>query len=179
MAFLKPTWVVTGVLTIDLDAVQADGVKGFIFDLDNTIMAPNSALLENDIDAWLKKIHALGFKTIVVSNNPLSFYTKKAEEILKIPVIGNAGKPRRRMLRKALELLGLQADQVAVVGDRPLTDIWGGQRLGCKTILVDPLTKTQENRVVQVLRKIERQFIASSHRQVQHPHPHHSQKRDP
>ncbi|MEZ4574386.1 MAG: hypothetical protein R2857_05585 [Vampirovibrionales bacterium] len=81
MAFLKPTWVVTGVLTIDLDAVQADGVKGFIFDLDNTIRLPTRPCSKTTLMRGSRKSTRLGFKTIVVSNNPLSFYTKKAEEI--------------------------------------------------------------------------------------------------
>lgn len=157
--FLKPTWVVQSVLDIDLERLQTMGIQGFIFDLDNTIMAPHTGVLEPSIAQWLTHIQTLGFKCMVVSNNPLVFYTQQAEETLQMPVIGNAAKPRRRMLRKALELLQLPSEAVAVVGDRPLTDIWGGQRLGAKTILVDPLTKSQENKVIQTLRKMERWFI--------------------
>ncbi len=34
--------------------------------------------------------------------------------------------------------------QVVIVGDRPLTDILVGQRLGMITILVDPIMKQKE-----------------------------------
>ncbi len=150
------------VTDINLQDLWDHGIRGFIFDLDNTIMAPRSCALEDDVASWLQKVEEMGFKAIVVSNNPIALYTEKAEKVLNMPVIGNAAKPRRKSLYRALEIIQLQPYEVAVVGDRPLTDIWGGQRLGAKTILVDPLTKHQEHSIVKVLRKLERLFI--------HPH---------
>ncbi len=156
---VKPFRMVEHVTDIDLEELQQEGVRGFIFDLDNTIMAPHTGVLDDVIAAWLKKIESMGFQSIVVSNNPLGFYTQEAEKTLSIPVFGNAGKPRRKSLYKALDWLKLEPSQVVVVGDRPLTDIWGGQRLGAKTILVDPLIKHQEHAVVKVLRRLERLFV--------------------
>ena len=59
------------------------------------------------------------------------------------------------------EILMLEAHQVVVVGDRPLTDIWAGQRQGSLTILVDPLIKHQENGLFKILRRLERLFVHS------------------
>ena len=56
-------------------------------------------------------------------------------------------------------LLELAPNQVCVVGDRPLTDIWAGQRLGATTILVDPLQRANEKGHIHVLRALERLFI--------------------
>ncbi len=159
---VKPTRIVEHVTDINLTELWESGVRGFIFDLDNTIMAPHTGILEDNVSDWLKQIEAQGFKSIVVSNNPLRFYTEEAEKLLNIPVIGNAGKPRRKYLYRALEILNLKPEQIVVVGDRPLTDIWGGQRLGAKTILVDPLTKHQEHVFVKFLRKLERCFVHQS-----------------
>lgn len=156
---LKPTCIVEYVTDIDLDALWAQGVRGFIFDLDNTLMAPSAGILEDHIADWLKKIDDLGFKAIVVSNNPIAHYIQAVEKVLDIPIIGNAAKPRRKFLRRALEILQLDPHEVVVVGDRPLTDIWGGHRLGSKTILVDPLTKHKEHVVVKLLRRMERLVI--------------------
>lgn len=50
------------------------------------------------------------------------------------PII--AGKPERWLYELAMQRMGLQAKQVASVGDRLDTDIAGGQRLGMRTILV-------------------------------------------
>jgi 4-nitrophenyl phosphatase len=46
------------------------------------------------------------------------------------------GKPSREIFMFALRRLGTQTDRTAAVGDRPETDIVGGQRAGLRTIAV-------------------------------------------
>ncbi|HEY9746297.1 MAG TPA: YqeG family HAD IIIA-type phosphatase [Oculatellaceae cyanobacterium] len=157
--FLKADLIVEDITTIDLNALKAQGIRGFIFDLDNTIMAPNTGTLEAHIESWLAILQAEGFKCLVLSNNKRADYCKKAESVLGIPVISHAAKPRRSAFRKALEMLGLTAREVAMVGDRPLTDIWVGQRMGAYTILVDPLIKHSERVYIKFLRRMERLFV--------------------
>jgi HAD superfamily phosphatase (TIGR01668 family) len=157
--FLTPNWVVLDVLRLPLDALETQGIKGFIFDLDNTIMPPYTAELSEAMRDWLTSLTARGFAYIVVSNNHNIAYMKQAEEHIGVRVLGPAKKPSRTILREALDLLELPANQVCVVGDRPLTDIWGGQRLGATTILVDPLQRANEKGHIHVLRALERLFI--------------------
>ncbi|WP_303673138.1 YqeG family HAD IIIA-type phosphatase [Vampirovibrio chlorellavorus] len=157
--FLKPSLIVQDITTIDLALLKANGIKGFIFDLDNTIMAPHTGALEQRIESWLVLLQAEGFKCLVLSNNKKADYCQLAEKVLNIPVISHAAKPRRSQFRKALQMIGLSAREVAMVGDRPLTDIWVGQRMGAFTILVDPLIKHQERRLYKVLRGLERLFV--------------------
>jgi HAD superfamily phosphatase (TIGR01668 family) len=157
--FLKPDWVVLDVLRLPLDALETQGIKGFIFDLDNTIMPPHTAELSEAMREWLTSLTARGFGYIVVSNNHNIAYMKQAEDHIGVPVLGPAKKPRRAILQEALTQLELPAHQVCVVGDRPLTDIWGGQRLGATTILVDPLQRAIEKGHIHVLRALERLFI--------------------
>ena len=47
-----------------------------------------------------------------------------------------AGKPSKPMYHLALERLQTKKDDTLVVGDRPETDILGGQNMGCPTALV-------------------------------------------
>jgi HAD superfamily phosphatase (TIGR01668 family) len=156
---VKPTIIVSDITTIDLAALKARGIRGFIFDLDNTIMAPHTGTLEQRIETWLAILQAEGFQCLVLSNNKKLDYCQKAEVVLGIPVIAHAAKPRRASFRKALEMLGLTEKEVAMVGDRPLTDIWVGQRMGAVTILVDPLIKHSERIYIKVLRRMERMFV--------------------
>ena len=103
---VRPTHIVEHVTDIDLEALWAQGIHGFIFDLDNTIMAPHTGVLDAAVSTWLKTIEARGFKAVVVSNNPLKLYTQKAEKVLNLPVLGSAGKPRRKHLYKSLGTAG-------------------------------------------------------------------------
>ncbi len=159
MVFLKPNLIVEDITTIDLQMLKRQGIKAFIFDLDNTIMAPKTCALEERIGVWLALLEAEGFKCIVLSNNKKLEYCSRAETILNIPVIAHAAKPDTKAFEKALDMLGLTVREVAMVGDRPLTDIWVGQRMGAYTILVDPLIKHSERVYIKFLRKMERLFI--------------------
>lgn len=160
--FVKPTQVIHGFVTqIDLHALWDQGIRGFIFDLDNTLMEPHSQTfaIREDVALWLSTLSDKGFKSFLLTNNKREEYSKKAAAVLKMPVIWYAAKPNPEKFHQALSELNLPASQVAVVGDRPLTDIWGGQRIGAHTILVEPLRKGQEPPAIQFLRALERSLI--------------------
>jgi uncharacterized protein len=163
--FLTPTWTIADLTQLPIDELKANGVAGFIFDLDNTIMAPHTGMLTETMTAWLASLTAAGLPYIVVSNNKNRAYMDQAQAVVGVPVLGPAAKPRRQVLQQALDWLQLPAHQVAVVGDRPLTDIWGGQRLGCPTVLVDPLRKGVENELIQFLRWLERLTVSPASRE--------------
>lgn len=159
--FLRPFIIIEDITQLDLDRLKAQGIQGFIFDLDNTLMAPHAGILDAKMQAWLATLKVEGFQCVVVSNNKRAQYVQAVEKVLDFPIIGNAKKPRRKYLRQALRMMNLMPQQIAVVGDRPLTDIWGGQRLGAFTILVDPLTKHKEGFLIKCLRKLERFCVKS------------------
>ncbi len=157
--FLKPTYLIDGDITdINLELLLADGVKGLIFDLDSTLLAPRSGILTAEVEQWLTVARS-GFKLAIVSNNKEKLYLDKVRYLLDIPAIGHAAKPRRRAFLQALQLLQLEAHEVAVVGDRPLTDVLGGLRAGMKTVLVWPLKSMNEPDWITFFRKLERCFI--------------------
>jgi HAD superfamily phosphatase (TIGR01668 family) len=156
---LTPTYIAERVTDINLDDLRKEGIKGLIFDLDNTIMPPGTGIYPPDIAEWLEEVKK-EFKIAILSNNPYTNYVRKAGEDAGCPAYNKAGKPRRGMVRQALKDLELLPEQTVIIGDRPLTDIWVGQRLGMVTILVDPLRKHQEMAVVKLLRRLERLFIS-------------------
>lgn len=161
MVFLRPTYLIDGDVTdIDLDTLAKDGIKGIIFDLDSTIMAPRAGKITAETATWLELARSR-FKLAVVSNNKSDPYIKQVQEHLNMTVLGRAAKPSAKLFLQVLEMFQLRADEVVVVGDRPLTDVWGGQRAGMKTILVLPLKSQHEASWILFFRKLERCFIKS------------------
>lgn len=160
--FLKPDYLIKGDITdIDLDMLSQVGIKGLILDLDSTLVVPHSAELSKEAGAWLE--HACArFKVAIASNNKDEVYLDQIRKILTIPVIGKAAKPSRKAFRRLLTDFDLRAEQVAVIGDRPLTDIWGGQRAGMRTILVGILKCQKEPAWKSKIRNLERVFIRSN-----------------
>ncbi len=159
MPFFKPTYLVDGDLTdLSLEQLRADGVRGIIFDLDSTLIAPGSGRLTAEVEQWLLDARDK-FKLAVVSNNKNGVYMQQVQEVLNMPVLGRAAKPATKVFKQVLVDFNLPPNDVVVVGDRPLTDIWGGQRAGMKTALVMPLKTQIESELVLFFRKLERCFI--------------------
>lgn len=157
LPFLKPTLIYDGDVTkVSINELKKLNIEGLILDLDNTIMAPKSARLELPVKYWLDAMK-LNFKIVVLSNNKKAFYLEAVRQVLDLPVIGFAKKPW--LVDEALDILKLPSDKIAVIGDRPLTDIWLGQRFGFKTILVRSLTAHIEPKWKFYLRKLEWSFV--------------------
>lgn len=157
---LKPSYIVDRVTDINLQDLKDDNIKGLIFDLDNTLMPPKSCDLPEDIAEWIEKAK-IDFKIAILSNNPDKVYVQEAGEKIGCIAFDRANKPRRKSAVAALKKLELIPSQVVMIGDRPLTDIWVGQRLGLVTILVDPIMKSKEVGVIKLLRKLERIFVSA------------------
>ena len=155
--FLKPTLIYNGDVTkVSINELKKLNIEGLILDLDNTIMAPKSARLELPVQYWLDAMK-LNFKIVVLTNNKQAFYLEAVRQVLDLPVIGFAKKPWS--VDEALDILKLPNDKIAVIGDRPLTDIWLGQRFGFKTVLIRSLTAHIEPKWKFYLRKLEWSFV--------------------
>ncbi|MDD2431077.1 MAG: YqeG family HAD IIIA-type phosphatase [Firmicutes bacterium] len=115
------------------------GIKGVIVDLDNTLVPwkkdPSYATIETR--EWLKRLESAGIDVCIVSNGGSSRVQSFAAE-LGIKAVAGVPKPRRTPFRKAMSLMGTSPTETAVVGDQLFTDILGGNRSGCYTVLVTP-----------------------------------------
>ncbi len=161
MLRIKPTYIVGHVTDINLEDLKKDSIKGLVFDLDNTIMPPKTGDYPEDILKWLEMVKN-EFKIAILSNNPHKEYVQKAGEKAGCIAYEKAQKPRIKAAVQALKDLDLLPEQVVIIGDRPLTDILVGQRLGLTTVLVDPLITHDENQFISFLKMLERCFISSA-----------------
>lgn len=134
----KPDLIVAGpVSDLSFEWLKAQGVAGLILDLDDTLLALGEQIVNTRVVEWVARAR-LEFAVWIVSNNPNRLFIETIALSLSLPYINRAAKPSRRALRRALEAMQLPAEQVAIVGDRLLTDILAGNRLGLTTILVEP-----------------------------------------
>ena len=156
--FIKPDINMKSIYDIDLAALKAEGVKGMLFDLDSTLMASKSGYYSPEILKWLEKVKE-NFFVAVVSNNKNPKYIEKVKKISDFPVLFDAKKPKTEPTVQFLKEHNISPKECTLVGDRPLTDILCGIRLGCKTILVDSITADTEAKIVRFVRALERLTI--------------------
>jgi len=136
---LKPDRIVRSVYDIDPSALLREGIRGIIADLDNTLVAARETSVDPRLVGWLETLRREGLRVVIVSNNKEARVSAVAEA-LGVPYVFSARKPLGRSFRRALGLMGLSAEEVAVVGDQLLTDVLGGNRAGLRTILVTPIS---------------------------------------
>lgn len=138
MKMFYPDLILNSLLEIPLASMRKMNIQAFIVDLDNTVTEWNSHVLREEVAIWFASIKAEGFRACLVSNNGEERVVRVAR-LLDLPYVHRAQKPQRKGFQRALQLLNLPAEKVAVVGDQIFTDIWGGNRNGHYTILVKPL----------------------------------------
>jgi HAD superfamily phosphatase (TIGR01668 family) len=159
MCLLQPTYIYDGdITTVDLNRLKEDGIHGIILDLDSTLMAPRSGLIEQRVTLWIAQAEK-DFKLAVVTNNKNKKYLENAANCLTMPLVGKAAKPSRKILFTVLQQLNVSPEQSVLIGDRPLTDILAGKRAGMRTCLVTPLSTMSEHPIIVYLRKLERLVI--------------------
>lgn len=153
--FIKPDYNLKSIFEINLEELKNRGIKAMLFDLDSTLMASKSATYSTEILEWLDIVRK-DFFIAVVSNNKNPRYIKKVKEISDFPLLFNAEKPRIKKVEQFIKDYGFSACDCVLVGDRPLTDILCGKKLGCKTVLVDSITADKERKIVRFVRALER-----------------------
>ena len=155
---IKPDYNLKSIYDIDLEDLKSKGIKLIMFDLDSTLMISKSGCYLEETKDWLNKVKQ-DFEIVVISNNYSDEYLDKVRKISDFKVIGSARKPNPSVMQCYLDELGVLACEAVMVGDRPLTDILGGKRLGCTTILVDSINAKNENIPTRFVRWLERLTI--------------------
>ncbi len=156
--FLKPDYNLENIYAIDLNALKSQGIKNLLFDLDSTIMASKSGCYSEETQRWLEKVRQ-DFFIAIVSNNENKTYVEKVKACTDFPCVFAAHKPDTKVALEFMNANDLKASETALIGDRPLTDILCGKRLGCMTILVDSITAKTENLPTRWVRALERSVI--------------------
>ena len=152
-----PDEYVDSIYHIKLNELKNKGIKGIIFDIDNTLVPYDVEIAHDKLVKWLQTVKEAGFKICLVSNNNKS-RVMKFNESLNYPAIHSALKPMRRNFKRAMQLIGTTKSETAIVGDQIFTDVLGGNMIGIRTILVVPI-QDKEAFVSKVKRGLERKII--------------------
>ena len=155
---LKPDYNLKNIYDINLEELKTQGIRAIFFDLDSTIMVSKSGKYDEKTQKWLKKVEEDFFIAVVTNNKKIS-YVEQVKSVSTFTVISDAQKPRTNAMKKLLKKIDMVPAEVAMVGDRPLTDILAGKLLGAKTILVGSINAENEGLPTRFVRWLERLFI--------------------
>ncbi len=152
-----PNQHVKSILDIQPGVLKEKGIKGVITDLDNTLVEWDRPLATPRVIEWFEKMKQHNIKVTIVSNNDEN-RVKAFSDPLQIPFVYRARKPLTHAFLRAAKQMDLKKEETVVIGDQLLTDIFGGNRSGFKTILVVPVSQT-DGLATQFNRFVERRML--------------------
>lgn len=160
-----PDLYVKSIKDIDLYKMKRQGIENFIMDIDNTLVETAVKEPDEELLEWFRNVRNHGIKICLVSNNN-KIRVEKFNAKLNAFAVHRAVKPMKRAFKRALALLKSDKKNTAVIGDQIFTDIFGGNRMGLYTILVEPIS-LKESILAKVKRPIEKivlkQYSKSQH----------------
>jgi len=152
-----PNRFVTRLADVPHEELEQLGITGLIVDLDNTLMGFRETELGHEHLAWVERAHDRGFRMVMVSNNFTERVTGIARQ-LRIPCIPNALKPLPFGVMRAIRMLDLPHERIAVVGDQLFTDVLSGKLCGLYTILTEPI-EAKDFPITKIFRFFERLML--------------------
>ena len=141
-----PSEDIASAYDIDYKNYYKRGYRAVIFDIDNTLVCHN-APANDEAKALFKKLHSIGFKTLVLSNNKQGRVKTFADAVGSY-YIYKANKPAKSGYLKAMKMLQSDMYSTLFVGDQLFTDVWGANRVGMHSILTSPINPKEEIQIV-------------------------------
>lgn len=136
--FFYPNEYFKKVSDISYEYLVKNKIKGLILDVDNTLIDYYKNMSEDTLK-WASKLKNKGIKMCILSNSNKVEKVKEVAKKLDLEYIYFGMKPFKKGFIKAQNILNLNADNIAVVGDQIFTDVIGANRMKMHSILVEPI----------------------------------------
>ena len=157
-----PDRYIASTYVIDFEKLYEEGVRGLIFDIDNTLV-PHGAPADKRAITLFERLKAIGFKCCLISNTQEPRVAMFNEPI-QVDYVYDAHKPSTKNYKKAMEIMHTDTSNTIFIGDQLFTDVWGAKRAGIRNILVKPIHPKEEIQIVlkRYLEKIVLHFYMKS-----------------
>lgn len=165
MDYFIPDVYQKSIYVIDYQALKKSGIKCLIFDLNNTMAPLNQPVPSKELRDLFAYLEGMQFKLIIVSNSSQNRVAPFKEK-LNVDASFHSQKPSKQKYEKILALYHFKVHEVAAIGDQMLTDIYGANRMGFTSVLVNPISNqdalgTQFHRVVEkyIMKQLEKKGL--------------------
>ncbi len=138
-----PDYVALSITDIHFDYLKSQGIKYVAFDVDNTLV-PYFGIELSDATKKHLMIEMSKFKAWCIASNRIT------PNLSPMALSFGAGivpaklfrrKPSRRYYRRVLKHLHAKPEEVVMIGDKLIADVWGARRMGMHTVWVERIGK--------------------------------------
>lgn len=151
---------------VDFAALRQAGIRAVVLDKDNCITRPYAYQAEPLVaDAWARCREVFGDQAVILSNSagsaddPGHAEAAAVEAALGARVVRHARKKPACGAEMMAALRTTRPEEVAVIGDRVLTDVVLGNSSGCLSILTAPFGSDGDNKVAAAVRSAETRLL--------------------
>lgn len=174
LSHVKPSHVAPKVEAITPDALRQNGletIKYVLWDFGGTLAEHSAKELENDVVAVLRALERAGLRQYIHSNaygsnvdklrRIVQHYGLKMSVITPIAVTPDGknpklyAKPRSLMIEKIMADNNAQADEILVVGDQMLKDVWAANNAGVRSVFIERRGSEDDWRIKYLQRPLE------------------------
>jgi len=131
---LFPTVKTGSAYDINYKKLYEAGIRGIIFDIDNTLVMHDAPADENAA-RLIERIHSENIKTFILSNNGEK-RVKTFADAVGSDYIFKAHKPDRKGFIMCMKRMGTDRRSTILIGDQLFTDMWGASNAGIRSIMV-------------------------------------------
>lgn len=128
------------IYTIDYTKLKKLGIKCLIFDLNNTMAPLSMEIPDKNLKDLFAYLEGLKFKVVILSNASKA-RVEPFKEKLNVDAAFKSNKPSKKKYLRILELYHVKVHEVASIGDQLITDIYGANKMGFTSILVNPISR--------------------------------------
>jgi len=141
-----PSEIAASTYKIDFERLYEEGYRGILFDIDNTLVEHGADASKEAIELF-ERLKKIGFQLCLISNNKQPRVERFNKDV-NVNYIYDAHKPSTKNYKKAMELMHTDRSNAIFVGDQLFTDVYGANRVGMRTFLVEPISPKEEIQIV-------------------------------
>ncbi|MGE4571902.1 MAG: YqeG family HAD IIIA-type phosphatase [Candidatus Izemoplasmatales bacterium] len=157
--FFYPNEYQKTVFDIDFNKLKSKGIQHILIDLDNTLIPYDEHLPNTRIEELVNQVKSLGLTMTIISNNKEK-RVQAFSKAIQLDYVNSSKKPLKYGFKKALKKLSYPSvSTVCLIGDQFMTDVFGGNRMGFYTIVVDAIKRKTEKWYTKLNRKLENKVL--------------------
>lgn len=133
-----PSLYLNNIYEISPEQLSEKGIRAVLLDIDNTLVTYDDPKPTEPLLNWFDKLKQNNISIAFISNNDKNRVELFNSE-LNFFASWNSKKPSVKCYIEAMNHLGTNKSNTAVIGDQIFTDIWSAKKLGLYCILVNPI----------------------------------------
>jgi HAD superfamily phosphatase (TIGR01668 family) len=153
-----PDYMAKSLHEVDFDDLKKRGIKYIAFDADATLVSYRTNVLAPETKLLLQKNRKKFTKWVIASNRVGSGLMPLAEsmdaQVIQATMFGR--KPRRKFFNRVISHFGGKPQEIAMIGDKLIADVYGGNKAGLTTVWVEQLGATAKHDWLFRTRQFER-----------------------